>query len=525
MDNKTKKKLAFVFLTLILLMLLRVDYRFKNTVECCSDEYDYFLHASTLVFDLDFDYSNQKLRNPHYSYNDIKAPMGFVGSGILASPFLYIGNIFTKVKNESISETIMNYELLVYSFSSIFYFFLSYLILYKIMKLMGNNLGKYKLLLYFSATGLPYYSFERFGMTHSYEVFTIILLIYLIIKYYQNDKFRNIYAFFIPIVLLISFLTRMSNFFIFLIPVIVKNYLFKNETPLFKNIYFLFSNLLSLVTFVNISNMIYGRVIFNPQIIYGDSRDIGSAFKNINKTFFDMLSSFLNTLFTFEFGIFWMNPILFIGLLLTVKKLIDYKSIINWVTLICFAQCFYIVYLWQTTASSYGFRYLFPLIPLSFFVYFHNNNENKLRANYLTYFSIFSFLGIVFFETTILTQLSTTPQVNSFGTYIEYVEPEYVKGLFLSFFNIESYYIIFTTSFLGAITFKILLTIFGVENVIQFLFSLNLPVQNKDFQNYIENLSIIGIDKFIFSLIFIMTLAFVVVYKIGNKNKKNDLTI
>ena len=92
-------------------MLLRVDYRFKNTVECCSDEYDYFLHASTLVFDLDFDYSNQKLRNPHYSYNDIKAPMGFVGSGILASPFLYIGNLFTKVKNESISETIMNYEL------------------------------------------------------------------------------------------------------------------------------------------------------------------------------------------------------------------------------------------------------------------------------------------------------------------------------------------------------------------------------------------------------------------------------
>ena len=116
----------------------------------------------------------------------------------------------------------------------------------------------------------------------------------------------------------------------------------------------------------------------------------------------------------------------------------------------------------------------------------------------MTYFSIFSFLGIVFFETTILTQLSTTPQVNSFGTYIEYVEPEYVKGLFLSFFNIESYYIIFTTSFLEQ-SIKILLTIFGVENVIQFLFSLNLTVQNKDFQNYIENLSIIGIDKFFFT--------------------------
>ena len=35
-----------------------------------------------------------------------------------------------------------------------------------------------------------------------------------------------------------------------------------------------------------------------------------------------------------------MNPILFIGLLLTVKKLIDYKSIINWVTLICLPSVF-----------------------------------------------------------------------------------------------------------------------------------------------------------------------------------------
>ena len=521
MNKKTKKRLIFIFLTLIFLLLLRIDYRFNTTVNCCSDEYDYFLHASTIVFDLDFDYSNQKLRDFSYSYKDNKAPIGFVGSGILASPFLFFGNLLTKAKNEAVFETIMNYELLVYSFSSIFYFFLSYLLLYKIMKLMNYNLDKYKLLLYFSATGLPYYSFERFGMTHSYEVFTICLLIYLILNHYQRGKFSNIYAFLVPVVLLISFLTRMSNFFIFLIPAVINRYLFKNDTPLYKNLYFLFSSLLSFVSFLIISNTIYGRVIFNPQIIYGDTRDISASFKNINETFFDMLNSFINTLFTFEFGIFWMNPILFIGLMLTIKNLKHYRKIVNWLTLICFAQCFYLIYLWQTTASSFGFRYLLPLVPLSFFIYFKNNDQNKFIDQYLTYFSVFSFLGIVFFETTILTQLSTTPQVNSFGKYIRYVEPEYVKGIFLSLFNIESYYIIFTTSFLGAIFFKIFFTIFGVESVVNFLYTLGLPVQNKDFQNYIENISLIGIDKFIFSLMFMMSLAFVIVYKIGNENDKN----
>ena len=60
------------------------------------------------------------------------APKGFVSSGILSSPFLLIGYGLDKLFNSS---QIMNFEILVYSFSSLFYFVLSILCLTLFLKL------------------------------------------------------------------------------------------------------------------------------------------------------------------------------------------------------------------------------------------------------------------------------------------------------------------------------------------------------------------------------------------------------
>ena len=102
--------------------LLKVDYRLKYTIECCSDEYDYFIHAVTIVEDLDLDYSNQNLRSFRYTNGEINAPVGFVGTGILLAPFLYLGNFINGVFNETIQDTLFNYQILMYSLGSVFYF-------------------------------------------------------------------------------------------------------------------------------------------------------------------------------------------------------------------------------------------------------------------------------------------------------------------------------------------------------------------------------------------------------------------
>ena len=71
--------------------------------------------------------------------------------------------------------------------------------------------------------------------------------------------------------------------------------------------------------------------------------------------------------------------------------------------------------------------------------------------------SIFSNLSLLFFETTEQTQLSMVEIENSFGLMRNYSEPNYVTGVFKSFTELNSYLIIFTTSFVGVVFFKILL--------------------------------------------------------------------
>ena len=109
MKLRSIKILQFILIVLVLLLFLRVDYRFKNNIECCSDEYDYFIHASTIVEDFDFDYSNQDLRDFKFINGSISAPVGFVGTGILTAPFLFIGKMLNQIFNESIDKNIFNF--------------------------------------------------------------------------------------------------------------------------------------------------------------------------------------------------------------------------------------------------------------------------------------------------------------------------------------------------------------------------------------------------------------------------------
>jgi hypothetical protein len=236
-------------------------------------------------------------------------------------------------------------------------------------------------------------------------------------------------------------------------------------------------------------------------------------------TIIDIALSSFNVLFTFEFGIFWMSPVLFFGTIYCLFQLKNYSNYASWLLFLCFAQNFVIIYLWQSAASSYGFRYLFSLVPLAFFVLFLQKNKEYI-IKYLTIFSVFSIVGILFFETTPLTQLSLVDDYNSFGRYIRYVEPEYVKGVVLAVADFNSYLIIFSTSFLGAIFFKLLLIIFGKSSLETILSGLGLPVENNDFQIYLENLQNIGIEKFILVLLVLSIFSYIITYKLKDLSQK-----
>ena len=56
---KTNKTLKIFLSVIILMLFFNINFRFTNSINCCSDDFDYFIHAETISQDFDFDYSNQ----------------------------------------------------------------------------------------------------------------------------------------------------------------------------------------------------------------------------------------------------------------------------------------------------------------------------------------------------------------------------------------------------------------------------------------------------------------------------------
>jgi len=119
--NKSKIKIFLIFM--LFLLLIKTDYRLESTINCCGDDFDYYSHAYTIAIDFDFDYDNQipEYSKFFYVYDDKVAPVGFFGSGFLAAPFLFIGNVLDNVFNYS--EKPFNFKIIFYSLSSLVYVF------------------------------------------------------------------------------------------------------------------------------------------------------------------------------------------------------------------------------------------------------------------------------------------------------------------------------------------------------------------------------------------------------------------
>ncbi len=510
-----KTKLIHIFLGLIVILLfLKSDYRIINELRCCQDDYDYYAHSLTIVEDFDFDYSNQIESKNRFYQNGKVAPYGFIGSGLLASPFLLLGIIFDNVFG--VNQEILTYNKLFYSFSSVFYLLFS---LYLIKKMINQRIEINTLSLAFFGSGVAYFAFERYSMTHVYEVFTVSLILHLTNKYYKQDKSEWKYSVLLPFAFLLAFLVRWNNYYIILLPYIIHQLTFKSKSKkkIKKDHIFLLSSLTSLGIFAWLSKAIYGVVTFSPTYVYGAQnigREVSSEIKtNFGEVLFEFFKDTINVLITQEFGILWFSPVIFLGLLLSVYGLISKKykeKFVYLAILICYAQNLFIISLWNGTASSYGYRYLYSLIPLSIYIIsnFKGVKNYELFIKYLKYFSIFSLLSILFFETTIGTQLSLSPVPNSFGVEKIYSQPEYLVGFIKSLAAKESYLKIFATSLLGAIIFKAMLLVLGPDLFYQILSKLGLSTENSDFNDLIVKVEIINTGKFvaiaIFSILFIM---------------------
>ena len=367
-------------------------------------------------------------------------------------------------------------------------------------------------------------------MTHVYEVFASSLIIFLTLRFstVNSGSKRNLFAFLIPFSILIGILCRWTNYYLFLLPVVV-NYIhmkkFSYSNKLLKNKFFYISLVTSMLIFMQLSKSIYGVVTYNPQFLYSSNR-LGEFLK-INTDF--VLSNIKNTILIFitnEFGILWTAPCIAISILICLVQLFKKRDVlINLISLLMFLQVFSVVLIWSTTASSYGYRYLYSLIPYSIF-YIYSSIENIQSSKVfklLIGLSIFGLISYIFFETTTFTQLNVEPVTNSFGKpNVPYSQPLYLTGVLKSLMVFEAYLKIFANGFLAALGFKILLSLFSFDELIYYLELLNLPVQNQSFQ---DNLKAINSTDFLNIILFLfmnILLVLFFIYLLSKKNQENS---
>ena len=467
--------LAYSLLTLIVLLLLKVDYRFEEIYSGgAQDDSSYYYHAQTIAIDKDLDYTNQlngNLIDAHIREDNKPVPRQSFGPGLLSAPFLFFSNLISKYLQIS-SNTSFNY--LTYSYVACFYLFLSLVLLKKIIK-VKNISESSKILLFTFGSGVTYYAFERFSMSVVYEFFSVCLVIYLVNKIFQVDeyKYKKFLIFLLPIVQFFMLMNRWNNIHLFIVPVVYACLYKNNLKEIFGKLYFYLGNIFGIGLFLIHTKLLYGIFTLSQQSIAAPGWIVTERvekFFKIENLFSNILFSFkyfINTCFSMEFGIFYFSAIIFSSIIFLIYYLFNKRY-----KLIFFLSIFYLVpflpiLVFENHAGSYGFRYLFTLIPLNIIIYFKDFSNIKALNIYLVAFSIFGIFSQLFFESTPLSSLSEGTITNSFNSQSAYSNPDYLLGLIKSLLVPTAYLKVIFTSFFGVLIIKFINILFSFEELIE----------------------------------------------------------
>ena len=500
----------FIFLLTIIFSLLKIDYRFREIPYGLEvDDAEYYYSAVTIGVDFDLDFSNQMegVENRYLNQEEKKVvPFHPIGSGILASPFVFIANIFQKVFQNN---GLISFVYFSYSIAPIFYLLLSILLIQSSMKALKIKYNNNLLLLTIFGTGVSYYSFDRFSMSHIYEFFATSFLIYVSTKSInEKSDSKSKYINFTLGFLMFFFLTiRWINYLFFLIPLIIYMISGKSGKSLYGKAPFSSGFLIGLGLFLLHTKYLYGIYTLNQAPIL---LSIENSFSANYSRFFDM-SMFIENiifllegmriiLFSQEFGLIFFAPILFLSFVFVILLLNDKKYLLSFSLLVVYTIPFMSIIVVQNTAFSYGYRYLFVLIPLNIILYFKYLDGYKFVRNYLYFFSILGFCLYIFFETTQATSLSNGYVINSFGMNTRYANPSYLSNLPEALLNLNAYMHILFTSFFGVLIIKCL-NIF-VDPLLVF----------SNFTEITTDISDLVSDSIQFSWLKLLSLYFIVIY-------------
>ncbi len=460
------KKSYFLLAIVIVLSLIKIDYRLNEIPYGLEvDDAEYYYNAVTLGLDFDLDFSNQMegVENRYLNRETRKiVPFHPIGSGILGAPFVFIGNLFSSISND---KNLISSVYFGYSLASIFYFFLSIILIQRALKKLNISYDNFLLILMIFGTGVGYYAFDRFSMSHIYELFATSFLIYLssVVVEKPRNLNKSLILFNIGFLIYIFLAIRWVNYFFFLVPALIFFISDLNVKKIYTNLYFIFGNLCGIILFLIHTKYLYGTYTINQKSVVFS---VESSFQENYTRFFEIEMFFENILFVLkstsiilfsqEFGLIYFAPILFVSIIFFIIFLIKKKFTMSFFLFLIYIFPIFSIIVIQSTAFSYGYRYLFALVPINIIIYFKFFSNNQILKVYMYWASLLGFLLYLFFETSQGTSLSSEYLTNSFGLRTRYSNPDYLSNLPEALISVNSYLHIIFTSFLGVLIIKVI---------------------------------------------------------------------
>ena len=189
--KNSKSKFKTISLFLLLSFLLKPLWLFDKVDISVGDDLSYWIHASTLAFDFDFDYiDDHSIQNSIFN-KETNAPEHPPGAGYMSSVFVFVFSLLDRLFSVDLNVTEMQigtFSYAGYFASTLFFTYFGFKLINKISVI--KNYKRYKrivLLMSFLST-LVHYSTTRFLMAHAHEFFLVCFIIY---NFEKNDEIKK----------------------------------------------------------------------------------------------------------------------------------------------------------------------------------------------------------------------------------------------------------------------------------------------------------------------------------------------
>jgi uncharacterized membrane protein len=408
---------------------------FLNPKISTIDEVSYLSHAFTLGIDGDMDYGNELSSSLGQLNGATNLPLHAPGSAVVAAPLVALFSVIDRVSGHPVIADRAQYAGSWSFFATLLAangaFLAGVWLYYRSCRAMGYAVPLLAVLGLCVSTGVIYYANGPFLSSHPFEFVSLAAMVRIASSWAASGRKKEVIRNLVLLLLVsaLAVLVRPSNMLVFLtVPLVVR---LSKQTGgyragtlcgvLLPTAAALLGIGLGLLTIA----VVYRGSPFSMATVYGTAAVASTGLASMALS---RLPAVAPLVFGSEFGLIWSNPILPFGVTAAFVVLASRRR--RWCVpdLLCIgalvaavAPYIALVVGWGTTASDYGFRYLYVLIPFGFVGVLpllernaarHGSTRAAVRVA-LAVCCALSILSILFYKTS--DELWPHRQVNAFG--------------------------------------------------------------------------------------------------------------